>query len=103
MTARVVVFGGHMADAPDRAAPRFPPEQEAAVRSSISVRLARWGVGPGDLGLCSGARGGDILFTEACLESGARVCWLLPLPVEAFASRSVEGAGYAWETDSEPC
>lgn len=58
--------------------------------------LQGWEIGPGDICLSSGARGGDILFTESCLAAGARVCWLLPLPIEEFIDRSVRTSLGEW-------
>ena len=75
----VVVFNGHMIDNPANRGPgkakpaRFPPEKIDAVAREIRARLDKVGAGAGDLGLCSGASGGDLLFAEACLERGMRL------------------------------
>jgi hypothetical protein len=94
---KVVVFAGHMPDAPDRPAPRFPTANEAAAGSAIARVLRDWSIGPGDLCLCGGARGGDLLFAEACLKQGADLRLMMALPVEEFIDRSVRQPGTAWE------
>src|SRR2546423_12376388 len=86
-----------MIDAPGRKEARFPPHKESAVRRRIAQQLARWNAGPHDLGICSGACGADILFAEACLERGARVLLLIPLPEDVFLERSVRFADADWE------
>ena len=74
--AHVVVFSGHMIDNPEvrgagKAKPaRFPATKVDAAAAAIRVRLDRVGATTGDLGLCGGASGGDLLFAEACLERG---------------------------------
>jgi hypothetical protein len=86
-----------MIDAPGRKEPRFPPHKEGAVRLRIAQQLARWNAGTQGLGICSGACGADILFAEACLERGARVLLLIPLPEDVFLERSVRFADADWE------
>ena len=86
---KVVLFSGHMIDAPDRAEPRFPASREAAARSAISATLFDWQIGQGDICICGGARGGDILFAEECLKLGADLRLYLPLEQEAFLDASV--------------
>ena len=86
---RVVLFSGHMIDSPDRAAPRFPARKEPDVRSAIRVVLDDWNVGQGDICICGGARGGDILFAEHCLDLGADVRLFMPLAKEPFLEASV--------------
>ena len=86
---QVLLFSGHMVDAPDRAEPRFPLAQEAGARAAIAQALAALDAGPEDLALTQGAAGGDILFTEAALARGVRVQWMQPLPEPAFIEASV--------------
>lgn len=93
----VVAFSGHLPDVPDRAVPRFPAANESMVAHVIAQVLGGWGIGPGDRCLCGGARGGDLLFAEACLMAGADVILLLALPVDAFIARSVAVPGTDWE------
>ena len=63
----VFLFSGHMIDAPGRCRPRFPPDKEKIAAQAIAKKLDELGAGPGDLALCGGACGGDLLFAEACL------------------------------------
>lgn len=76
---RVVVFSGHMIDDPAVRGPgkekpaRFPPDKIDAVTIAIRKRLDKIGATAGDLGICGGASGGDLLFAEACLERGMRM------------------------------
>lgn len=92
----VVLFSGHMIDAPDRRTPRFPPDKEAAAASAIAATLATIGAVAGDLAICGGACGGDLLFAEACLAKGMRFEIYLPLDEAAFLANSVDFAGGNW-------
>lgn len=87
-----------MIDAPGRAQGRFPPAKEGLVRRKIAAQLSDWGTGPGDIAICGGACGADILFAEACLERGARVMLLIPLPEDAFVQGSIAFADADWES-----
>lgn len=86
-----------MIDAADRREARFPASKEPAVQLRIAAQLERWNAGAGDLGICGGACGADILFAEACLERGAKVTLLIPLPEDAFLEKSVAFADADWE------
>ena len=86
---RVILFSGHMIDAPGRAEPRFPPALAPAAAARIAEALDRLEAGPLDLGLTQGAAGGDLLFAEACLARGVPVRLLLPLPEHEFIERSM--------------
>ena len=96
---QVVLFSGHLMDAPDRATPRFPPSKEAGARAALATALDELGMGEGDLGLTQGAAGGDLLFTELALTRGARVQWLQPLPEAEFLQASVVSCanGAQWQ------
>lgn len=94
---RVVVFSGHMIDAPGRAAERFPARKEGIVRERIAKQLQAWKIGSGDLALCGAARGGDILFAELCADRGARVWLFLALPESEFLEQSVRLPNSDWE------
>ena len=93
---KVFVFSGHMIDAPDRREKRFPPSKEAAVKQRLEQILADWGAGPGDLAISGAARGGDILFAEACQKRGAYVRLLLPKREGDFIENSVRLPGSNW-------
>jgi hypothetical protein len=94
----VLLFSGHLVDAPTRATPRFPPASVDAAATAIKGALEALGAGPEDLALTQGAAGGDLLFTEACLDRGVRVQWLQPLPEPEFLERSVlpSAGGEQW-------
>lgn len=94
---RVVVCSGHMIDQCDRPVPRFPRVKEAIVRQQIAQQLGAWGIGPGDLAICGGAQGADLLFAECCVALGAQVDLLISLPEEEFLRRSVHLEGADWE------
>lgn len=95
-TGRVVLFSGHMIDAPGRITPRFPPDMVPEVTNAIQGVLAAWNIGHHDLGMCGGACGGDLIFAEACLHRGARVELHLPYAVPTFIEQSVAFAGHEW-------
>jgi hypothetical protein len=96
-TARRVILGsGHRIDEPGREEPRFPPEKENAVREAMARQLDAWGAGAGDLAICGGANGADILLAEICRDRGARILLLLSFPVERFIRESVEFPGTGW-------
>jgi hypothetical protein len=95
---RVLMFSGHMVDAPDRASPRFPLQAVPAVAQAIARHLDALGAGPGDLALTQGAAGGDLLFAEACADRGVRVRLMQPFEEAEFLRRSVLPCadGEAW-------
>ena len=69
--------------------PRFPPEKESIAAQKIAEALDQLGAGPDDLALTQGACGGDLLFTEACLQRGVKVHWLQPFSEPDFIENSV--------------
>jgi hypothetical protein len=87
--SRVFLFSGHMIDAAGRAIPRFPADKEPIAATAIEVLLASLQAGADDLGLCSGACGGDILFAEAMLRRGARLEVRIPFSEGEFLEQSV--------------
>ncbi|TAN77006.1 MAG: DUF4071 domain-containing protein [Gallionella sp.] len=93
---QVFLFSGHMIDAPGRPAPRFPAAKEAVAAQKIAEVLAQLGAGPEDLALTQGACGGDLLFTEACQQCGAKVHWLQPFDEADFIQKSVANGGEPW-------
>ncbi len=92
----VFLFSGHMIDAPGRSTPRFPPEKEPIAAQRVCEALDQLGAGPDDLALTQGACGGDLLFTEACLQRGVKVNWLQPFREPDFIKESVVRCGEAW-------
>jgi MAP3K TRAFs-binding domain/Adenylate and Guanylate cyclase catalytic domain len=92
---RVAVFAGHLIDRPDRPAPRFPPEREAAVAEAIGARLRHHHIG---FGYASAGNGGDILFHECLLAAGMEAHVVLPYNRAQFLEDSVDyvpGASWA--------
>jgi tetratricopeptide (TPR) repeat protein len=93
--AHVVVFSGHMIDDPKvrgegkEKPPRFPPAKIEAAAARIRAALDEVGAGAGDIGLCGGASGGDLLFAGACLERGMRVELRLARAENEFLAESV--------------
>jgi hypothetical protein len=64
--------------------------------SAIAATLAEIGAVAGDLAICGGACGGDLLFAEACLAKGMRLEIYLPLDESTFLATSVDFAGGNW-------
>ena len=87
--SQVLLFSGHMADAPDRAQPRLPAAKLPQAAQALQQALEALGAGVGDLLLTQGAAGGDLLCAEACLTRGMCVQLLLPLAEPEFIERSV--------------
>ncbi|TCL73817.1 hypothetical protein EV286_103351 [Rhizobium sp. BK251] len=92
----VALFSGHMIDAPDRKVPRFPPHKEAAAAAAIAGVLSDIGATRGDLAICGGACGGDLLFAEACLARGMVVELYIPFAEKTFLANSVDFANADW-------
>ena len=86
----VLIYTGHMIDAPGRAQRRFDPDMEDAVRADIQAQLAA--IQPAAV-YGSAACGADILCLECAHESGSELHIILPFPVEQFRISSVETAG----------
>jgi tetratricopeptide (TPR) repeat protein len=93
---RVFLFSGHMIDAPDRPEPRFPADKEAAAAKAIATRLDELDAREGDLALCGGACGGDLLFAEAALQRGMRLQIRIPFDIPTFFPQSVTFAAPEW-------
>jgi hypothetical protein len=92
----VALFSGHMIDAPDRKTPRFPPDKEPAAAAAITDALSKIGVTRGDLAVCGGACGGDLLFAEACLTRDMQLEIYIPFEEPTFLANSVDFAGGNW-------
>lgn len=88
-----LLFTGHMVDLPGRLEPRFPQEAEPAAWLAIRshIEQARHRNNGRIVGIASGARGGDLLFHEACRLFGVERRMVLPFPPEAFIAGSVAG------------
>jgi hypothetical protein len=89
----VLIYTGHMIDAPGRVQPRFPAAAEAVVRQRLRTALqamrplAAYG---------SAACGADILCLEIVRELGAETHIVLPFPAVEFRRTSVDHAGGDW-------
>jgi hypothetical protein len=92
----VALFSGHMIDAADRKTPRFPVKREPLAAVAIADALSKISVRGGDLGICGGACGGDLLFAEACLARGMRLEIYIPFEETTFLANSVDFAGSNW-------
>ena len=93
---QVMLFSGHMIDAPDRPVPRFPAAREPLAKRAIDDVLRVFDAGPADLAVTSGACGGDLLFCEAVLARGVPLELFLPFEPPVFAVKSVDFAGADW-------
>jgi len=96
---RVVLFTGHMIDAPGRVPQRFPAKSEPSARALIADRLKQE-ISRTDgpvVAMASAASGGDIIFHEVARELGLERRLLLPLPADLFRNDSVSPAGPEWE------
>jgi class 3 adenylate cyclase len=84
---RIVVFSGHMFDAPSRKSPRFPAFLEQDVHEEMRRRMTAM---EAQVGFASLACGGDLLFAETLLERGGEINIILPFRVEDFKKCSVD-------------
>jgi hypothetical protein len=92
----VLLFSGHMIDAPGRSPPRFPPDKEAVAATAIADTILKIGAGPQDIGICGAACGGDLLFAEACRANGISVELYIPFDEPTFLASSVDFAKADW-------
>jgi len=95
---RVILFTGHMIDAPNRAEPRFPASKVDVARQKITEAISSeqqisGGIGYGVAGCASG---GDIIFHKACEEMGIPTRIFLAMPRELYIRASVAPAGPDW-------
>jgi hypothetical protein len=95
-----VLFAGHMVDLPDRRDPRFPPAMEPLASDALRDELTslRRELTGSVVALSAAARGGDILFLEACRSLGIPFVLCLPFEPDRFRRESVEGVDGSWAT-----
>jgi hypothetical protein len=93
---KVLLFSGHMIDSPTRKEPRFPADKEQIAAQAIGDLLDRIAAEPGDLAICGGACGGDLLFAEAALARQLALAIYLPFDEEKFLAESVDFADADW-------
>lgn len=86
---QVLLFTGHMVDAPGRPQPRFPADKVPAATRAIQAALDDLNAGPADQAFSQAAAGGDLIFAETCVGRGVPVQLLLPLPEGAFLRSSL--------------
>ena len=84
---KLVIFSGHMIDAPDRRVPRFPLEKEDEIKKLLENQLEAMNAG---IGFASAACGSDILFLETMLARGGTIHVVLPWPADEFVKTSVD-------------
>jgi hypothetical protein len=106
--SHIILFTGHMIDAPDRKKPRFPQKKEAAVTAKIRMEVEKVlktihtnasfsTVQPHRItAIGGGACGGDIIFHEVCRSMGIKSELYLALPPEKYVTHSVSFAGSDW-------
>jgi hypothetical protein len=95
-----ILFTGHMVDLPGRAEPRFPQQAEPVAWRAIrdAIERARSKSRGRIVGIASGARGGDLLFHEACRLFGIERRMVLPFAAADFVETSVAGVpNGGWE------
>jgi hypothetical protein len=92
----VALFSGHMIDAPDRKPRRFPLDKEPVAAAAIADTLSDIGASRGDLAICGGAGGGDLLFAEACLAREMTLELYIPFDEPTFLANSVDFADADW-------
>lgn len=95
-TIRPLVFSGHMIDAPDRAAPRFPADREQAASEQLTaaireIKAAADRQGEQLIGMAGASDGGDVLFHEACAGLGIDTEVFLPVPELAYRATAMSG------------
>jgi class 3 adenylate cyclase len=89
----VIVFAGHMIDAPGRPVPRFPAALAPAVEAALRDLCARFRQ---PIVYTSAACGADLIFIEAALDAGAEVNIVLPFERADFVRTSVAIGGIGW-------
>lgn len=93
---QVVVVTGHMTDGPTRSASRFPERAVPAVRDRVERLLTSWRFGAGDLLICGGARGADLIAASVAQAMGASVWLVLAESPDEFELSSVAAADEHW-------
>jgi hypothetical protein len=95
---KVLLFSGHMIDSPTRPSPRFPADKEPIAAKAIADTLDQIAVEPGDLAICGGACGGDLLFGEAALARQLILAICLPFEEDKFLVESIDFANADWRS-----
>jgi hypothetical protein len=95
---KILLFSGHMIDAPGRTTPRFPPDKEQIAAAAIAGTLEEIGADRGDLAICGGACGGDLLFAEAGLARDMMLELYIPFDEPTFLANSIDFADADWHS-----
>jgi hypothetical protein len=93
---KVLLFSGHMIDSATRDKPRFPADKEPVAAKAIGDTFDGIGAEHGDLAICGGACGGDLLFAEAALARKLSLAIYLPFEEDRFLEESIDFAGAGW-------
>lgn len=95
---RVLVFAGHMIDAPGRPKPRFPADKEPLAREKIREAIVKeMNIGAGvSCGYAGAASGGDIIFQEVCAGLDIPTRLYLAIPPARYINSSVSQAAGDW-------
>lgn len=98
---RVILFTGHMIDAPGRDEPRFPANKVDVAKQKIAEAVAAEQQVSGGIayGVAGCASGGDILFHLVCEEMNIPTRIFLAVPRELYIRESVAPAGPQWIED----
>jgi tetratricopeptide repeat protein len=89
----VAAFAGHMVDAPDRFAPRFPSSAADSVRERIKTWLKEKAI---RFSFSSAACGSDLIFLSEAQKAGVETHVVLPFAASSFLETSVRGGGEQW-------
>ncbi|HSE17129.1 MAG TPA: tetratricopeptide repeat-containing protein [Pyrinomonadaceae bacterium] len=95
---RVLLFTGHMIDAPGRPEPRFPQDKVDIAKQKIAeaVTSEKEIAGGIAFGIAGCASGGDILFHQVCEAMNIPTRIFLAVPREIYIRESVAQAGPQW-------
>src|SRR5262249_29255510 len=93
---KFLLFSGHMIDGPTRQEARFPADKEPVAADAIAKALDALDAGAGDLAICGGACGGDLLFAEASLARGMSLELYIPFEGQEFLADSLDFADADW-------
>lgn len=94
---RVLLYSGHMIDAPGREYPRFRPSLESTVSAAIDKEIDHLNLGEGDLAIGSASCGTDILTAESVLRRNIELRLFLPFHTDDFIKASVAFADKDWK------
>ena len=89
----IIVHAGNRVDAPDRATPRFPSDNEEAVQLALAELIAE--LQPRTV-VSAAAAGADLLMLAAAEQAEVSTVVVLPLTKSEFRQRSVDDLGKAW-------